>query len=180
MYVGHAAIALALKSRRPETAMLPLVLAAYGPDWLEVPFMIPHPHGPMAMFSHSLLAIAVGALLAALVYRLVVRRPGAMVILTGWLLHWPADLLTGRKPLFDERHLVGLDLYRLPIIDFALEGVVIAVACYLYSRAMARTPGQRRLVVALAVLLLLLQAGMDFSFTWVTARVTQMAVAQSR
>ena len=159
--------------------MLPLVLACYGPDWIEVPFMVPHPHGPMAMFSHSLTAIAVGASVAALLHALLVRRPGAMVILTGWLLHWPADLLTGRKPLFDERHLVGLDLYRLPIVDFALEGVVIAVACYLYSRAMASTPSQRRLVGALGVVLLLLQAGMDFSFTWITARVTQMAVAQS-
>ncbi len=179
MYAGHAAVALALKSRRPETAMLPLVLACYGPDWLEVPFMIPHAHEQMAMYSHSLLAIAVGGSLAALLYAFVVRRPGATVILAGWLLHWPADLLTGRKPLLDERHLVGLDLYRLPSVDFALEAVVIAVGCYLYSRTMARTPGQRRLVGALAVVLMLLQAGMDFSFTWLTARVTQMAVAQS-
>ena len=36
MYAGHAAVALALKTREPRLPMLPLALACYGPDWLEI------------------------------------------------------------------------------------------------------------------------------------------------
>ena len=36
MYVGHAAIALALKAREPRIPVAVLVLASFGPDWTEI------------------------------------------------------------------------------------------------------------------------------------------------
>ena len=178
MYVGHAAIALALKSRAPRVALVPLALACYGPDWIDVALMIPRPREGMASYSHSLPAVIIGALVASGLYALVVRRPGATMLLTGWLLHWPADVLTGRKPLIGLHQLVGLDLYHVAPFDFAIESALVVGGCMLYWRATAqgRQHGEaqvrrfaqedkprRRVVVALGVALILLQLGFDMT-----------------
>ena len=138
MYVGHAAIALALKSRSPRVPLLALTLACYGPDWVDAALMIPHPRAGMAPWSHSLPAVAIGALAAGAVYALFAQQPGATALIVGWLLHWPADFLTGLKPLVGLAPLVGLDLYHAPVADFALETACIVAACVLFSRSVAR------------------------------------------
>jgi hypothetical protein len=157
VYVGHAAIALVLKSRAPSVPIVPLALACYGPDWIDVALMLPSPRAGMAPYSHSLPAIVAGAMVASGLYALFARRPGALMLMAGWLLHWPADVLTGRKPLIGLQPLVGLDLYHAAPLDFALEGVVVIVACVLYARVRAHDRQQRRIIVALAVALIVLQ-----------------------
>jgi hypothetical protein len=70
VYTGHAAIALALKSRDPRVPIVPLAIACYGPDWLEVALMIPHPREGMAVYTHSIPAVLLGATLAGTLYTL--------------------------------------------------------------------------------------------------------------
>jgi hypothetical protein len=162
VYAGHAAIALALKTRDPRVPIVPLTLACFGPDWLEVVLMFPIKRAGMAVYTHSIPAVVIGATLAALVYA-AFRRPGAQMIFLGWLLHWPADLFTGLKPLFFPTPLIGLDLYKLPVMDFALESVVIIIGCAIYARRFAERGAVRRVVVAMGAALILLQGAVDGS-----------------
>ena len=180
MYTGHAAIALALKSCDPRVPLVPLAIACYGPDWIEVALMIPRARAGMAIYTHSIPAVMIGAVTASGLYALIARRPGARMILLAWLLHWPADLFTGRKPLIGLRPLIGLDLYHVPAADAVLEMVVIGVACTIYWRAFARTPAQRRLVLALGAVLALLQVTMDFVVSRIDKQPWNPSLAQER
>lgn len=161
MYLGHAAVALVLKSRAPQVPIVPLTIACYGPDWIDAALMIPAPREAMAPYSHSLPALAIGALLAGGLYGAVMRRPGAMLIMLAWLSHWPLDLITGLKPIIGVTPLIGLDLYHLPVADALLETAVIVMASVVYARALAPMRRQRAVVVGLAMTLVALQCGFD-------------------
>ena len=148
--------------------IVPLVLVCYGPDWLQwlLTLILDQPGiAEMSPHTHSVSAIIVCAFVAAGAYALVVRRPGVKWIFVGWLSHWPADFLTGRKPLTGVNDLVGLHLYAWPWADFVLESAVIVVGCGLYFRAFARGEGRatRWTVVAMAAALIALQGAMDLT-----------------
>ncbi|MEO6525916.1 MAG: hypothetical protein ABIP93_04775 [Gemmatimonadaceae bacterium] len=164
MYAGHAAIALALKARDPRVPIVPLALASFGPDWVELALMLPRPRAGMGIYTHSIPAVIVGAMLAAGLYT-AFKRPGARMILLAWLLHWPADLLTGRKPLILETPLVGLDLYNLPLADFALESAVVVIGCAIYARRFGARAEVRRTIVMLAAALIVLQGAVDVALS---------------
>ena len=161
MYAGHAAVALALKTRDPRVPMAPLVLACYGPDWLEIVLGFWRGRLEMSFYTHYLPGLLAGALAGAAIYVVVFRRPGGWIILSAWLLHWPADFFTAHKGLLSPTDRVGLDLYDLPVADFALEAIVILVCCGLYARTFAHSPAQRRWVAVMAAALLALQAMLD-------------------
>jgi ribosomal protein S27E len=160
VYAGHAAVALALRWREPRLPIVPLVLACYGPDWVETALMIPNARSAMATYTHSLPALLIGAALVTMLWK-AMRRPGASVLGVGWLLHWPADLFTGRKPLILPTPLFGLDLYKLPLADFVLESIVIAIGCAIYARGVPRRAEVRRVIVILGAALVALQAAAD-------------------
>jgi len=162
VYVGHAAVALALKTREPRVPMVPLLLACYGPDWLETILGFWHGRAEMGLYTHYLPGLLLGALTASALYVIVFRRPGGWVILTGWLLHWPADFFTGHKGLLSPTDRIGLDLYNLPAVDFAVEASLVLLCCALYARTFAHSPAQRRWVIAMAIALVGLQALLDF------------------
>jgi len=164
VYAGHAAVALALRGREPRLPVVPLVLACYGPDWVEVALMFPRARAGMAIYTHSLPALLIGAGLAAALWKLT-RRPGAWLLGLGWLLHWPADLFTGRKPLFLATPLVGLDLYKLPWVDFLIESTVIAIGCAIYARGFPARAEVRRVIVVLGAALIALQAAVDVALS---------------
>ena len=166
MYAGHAAIALALKAREPRLPIVPLALACYGPDWIEVALMLARVHPGTGVYTHSIPAVVIGAAIAAAGYA-AFRRPGARLIFLGWLLHWPADMFTGRKPLLDGAPLVGLDLYKLPVVDFALESVIVGIACVIYARQFATRAEPRRTIVILGVALILIQGAVDMALAMV-------------
>ena len=164
MYVGHAAVALALRGREPRLPIVPLVLACYGPDWVEVALMVPHARAGMAQYTHTIPAVVIGAALATALWSLT-RRPGAWLLGLGWLLHWPADLFTGRKPLFFPTPLIGLDLYKLPWADFLFESTVVAIGCAIYARGFPARAELRRVIVILGVALIALQAAVDVALS---------------
>ena len=165
MYVGHVAVALALKSRDPRIPIVPLILACYGPDWLEIFLGLWHGRPAMALYTHYLPGLLAGALAAAALYVIFIRRPGGWLILAGWLLHWPADFFTAHKGLISPTDRIGLDLYNLPAADFALEAVVTLACCFLYARTFAHSRAQRRWAVAMAAGLLVLQAMLDYGLS---------------
>ena len=161
MYLGHSAVALAIKAREPRIPIVPLTVACYGPDWMQWLLGITLRREGMSPYTHSIPAVLIGAGVAAAAYALIARRPGARWIALAWLLHWPADFFTGSKPVAGVNELVGLQLYARPGIDFALEATVLAIGCALYARAFARSPRQLWLVVALGVALVGIQGALD-------------------
>jgi hypothetical protein len=163
VYAGHAAVALALKTRDPRVPMVPLTLACYGPDWLEIVLGFWRGRNEMALYTHYIPGLFAGGLAAAALYVIVFRRPGGWIILTGWLLHWPADFFTAHKGLLSPTDRVGLDLYNLPAADFVLEAALVLACCALYARTFAHSPAQRRWVAAMTLALLALQAMLDAS-----------------
>jgi hypothetical protein len=164
VYAGHAAVALALRWREPRLPIVPIVLACYGPDWVEVALMAPNPQAGMATYTHSIPAMLLGAALVAALWRLT-RRPGASLLAVGWLLHWPADLFTGHKPFILSAPLIGFDLYNLPFADFLLEATVIAIGCAIYARGAPRRAEFRRVIVILGAALIALQAAVDVALS---------------
>ncbi len=164
MYAGHAAIALALTRREPRLPIVPLVLAAFGPDWLEALLGIWMEHGTTAVYTHSIPAVLIGGGLAAAACA-ATRRPGAGTIFLAWLLHYPADLFTGRKPLVFAEPVIGLGLYASPAADFALESAVIAIGCVLYARRFPPRGELRRVVVILGAALIAMQAAVDVALS---------------
>ena len=162
VYAGHAAVALALKTREPRVPMAVLVAACFGPDWVELFLGLFLGRGNGETYSHFIPGVLLGASAAALLYAVVFRRPGSRWVALGWLLHWPADFLTAHKPLVNPGHIVGLDFYNLPIVDFMIEATLVAGLAWLYARTFARERGQRRWVLASAVALLGLQGMLDF------------------
>ena len=163
MYLGHAAVALAIRSRAPHVPVVPLTLACYGPDWIDAALMFPAQRDGVALYSHSLPALILGALLASVLYALLARRPGALAILAGWLLHWPLDLFTGLKPIVRAQPLIGLDLYHVPWADTVVESAVIVAACVIAQRSMRPGRARRRVVVALGAVLLSTQFAFDLA-----------------
>lgn len=160
MYAGHSAVALALRGRNPEVAFFPLVLACYGPDWVDMVLMVVSSYRSAEVYSHSIPAVLIGALMAAGLMAVFDLR-GAGTVLMGWLLHWPADLLTGLKPLVGPVPLVGLDLYRVPLADFVMEAVLVCAGAAIYLRAFPVTRRRTALVVATAAILIVSQAAVD-------------------
>ena len=142
--------------------MVPLVLAAYGPDWLELVLGLTRGRSTMALYTHYLPGLLAGALGAAALYVILFRRPGGWIILAAWLLHWPADFFTAHKGLLSPTDRIGVDLYNLPGADFVLEASLVMICCALYARTFAHSPAQRRWVLAMAAALMTLQAMLDY------------------
>ena len=160
MYAGHAGIAIALKGGERRVSIVALTLACFGPDWVTAALLVAGQGELAGVLSHSIPAVLVGAAAAAWLYRLS-GRPGAGSILAGWLLHWPADLLTGKKPMVLASPLVGLGLYDRPAVDFVVESLVVAAGCVLYARSYPRRADVRRVIVILGVSLIALQGVVD-------------------
>lgn len=162
MYAGHAAIALALKTREPRVPIAVLVAACFGPDWAELFVGLTFGRSRGEVYSHFIPGVVVCALLAAALYKAVTLLPGARYVAIAWLLHWPADFLTAHKPLIVPTHIVGLDFYDLPLVDFAIEGLLVAGCSIIYARAFATDRTRRRWVVGAAAALLAIQGVLDY------------------
>lgn len=167
MYAGHAGLALYVKAKRPRIPLSLLMLAAFGPDWIEWLLGAKGRESPEAQFaSHSIPAVIIGALVMATAYFVGRRdRPGrreALAIGLLYLSHWVVDFITGVKPTWAGGPMVGLKLYDLPVADFALEAVVVIVCSTIYLRSLQRP--LRRFEAALpAIGLLAVQLLFNFS-----------------
>ncbi|HEX5971941.1 MAG TPA: hypothetical protein VFY85_08455 [Gemmatimonadaceae bacterium] len=163
MYAGHAAVALAIKTRAPRVPMWVLVAAAFGPDWVELFLGLVKGRATGETYSHFIPGVLLGACAAALLYEILFRRRGGRWVAVAWLLHWPADFLTAHKPLIDPGgRVIGLDLYNLPIVDFIMESALVVGCAWLYRRHYAPERWQRRWIAMAAIVLVLIQSVLDY------------------
>jgi hypothetical protein len=155
MVAGHAALGLLIKARRPRPATVLLIAAAFGPDLLEWAFAAMGQHN--RELSHSIIAVGVGALVAALGYATIGKGSAgdATAVAVAWLSHWPADFLTGIKPTWPGGPDVGLNLYSSPAFDLVMESGLVIIAWLLYRRTL--NPKQIGRSVLVPVLLIAAQ-----------------------
>lgn len=161
MFAGHAAIAAFAGATRPRIPFLPLVLAAYAADALEIAFhAFGADHAFAMQWSHSITAMVIGGLAFGALTFLGYRR-GDVALLAGivYASHWLCDLLTGEgKPTWVGGPSFGFGLYQDPVADFALETALVIAAGLIYQW---RRPTRTRRIVAAAVVLVALQLGFN-------------------
>lgn len=144
MYTGHAGLALFAKSRSRRLSLALLVAVAFAPDWIEWAMGAKRGAATRAtMLSHSIISVAAGATLAALL-ALAVRRSGreAFTLFALYVSHWLADFLTGRKPTWPHGPTVGLGLYDHPFVDFAMEAAICIACSVAYLRTLPEGEGR--------------------------------------
>jgi membrane-bound metal-dependent hydrolase YbcI (DUF457 family) len=137
MRVGHAGVALAAKRVAPTAPLWLLIAAAYGPDILEVALRV------FGLFnralSHSLIAVGLGATILALGFFSERRdRRAAVAIWVTYVLHWPADYITGTKPTWPGGPWVGLNLYDRPVLVWVVDLGVLAAGALIYATGLRR------------------------------------------
>lgn len=164
MYIGHVGVALAAKRLRPGIGLLVLLVATYAPDWVDAGLCVAGVYNPDAMLSHSIPVIALLALLGFTLYGIRTRDWTAASIVAAVIVsHMLLDWVTGSKPTWPGGAMIGLQLYDRPIVDFVLEGVLIAAGAVLYGRTL---PARRRPWLDVAIMggaLLALQLGIDIA-----------------
>lgn len=153
MFIAHQGVALAAKAAAPRVSLGPLFVAAM---WLDLVWPIFLLVGieevairpgdtavtPLAFvsypYSHSLLFVALWAVLLAVLYGLVTRywRAAALIALLV-LSHWVLDLIVHRPdlPLYPDGPVVGLGLWNSPAGTLIAEFGLLALGVALYVRA---------------------------------------------
>ena len=165
MYTGQFGIALAGKGLHPRIPLWGLILAAFGLDLVSSTLKLIGHSGLLKTWAESGAGALVVAALAALVYRLFRRGDGRGTFLMAGvaLLHLPADLAANEVPLWPGGPRLGAALYKHPIADFAVEGVVVLAGWLIYRRSL---PAGGRRWPAWASLILLVGLQAAFSFDW--------------
>lgn len=137
MRVGHAGVALAAKRVAPTAPLWLLVVAAYGPDILEVALRVFGSYN--RALSHSLIAVALGATILAMGF-FSERRDwrGTIAIWLTYVLHWPADYITGTKPTWPGGPWVGLNLYDHRVLVWVVDLGVLFAGALIYASGRRR------------------------------------------
>ncbi len=183
MFIGHAAVALAVRPKVPGRSLGVLFAAAYLIDlvWpvlllLGIETVVVEPGNtaftPLAFvhypWTHSLLAVFVWAVLFALVVMRPPRSRGEFLVLSGLVVsHWLLDFLTHRPdlPLYPgSATMAGLSLWQSVPATLIVEGGLFAAALVIYTRTSA--PADRTGTVAfwwLVALLVVIWASGPFS-----------------
>lgn len=164
MVVGHYAASFAAKRLRPSIPLWVLFLAAQLIDIFWAVFILLRierarvspgvtPINPIDFsympYTHSLLAVILWSLAAALCYRFWARpRRWSTAMIVGAVVfsHWLLDLLVHRPvlPLYGDVFKVGLGLYQVPALALLLEvGLLFgAMSCYLGGTTPAGQAGR--------------------------------------
>lgn len=156
MFVGHAAVAAFAAAARPRFPLVPLLVAAYAADLIEILLRGLGVTPAVAMlWSHSVSALAAGAAVASILGWVATRRLDfAVALAVVYASHGLGDLLTGEhKPTWAGGPTYGFGLYQQPAADFAIEiGLVLAAAALYHWRR--HVPGRRLAIVLTAAVLL--------------------------
>lgn len=170
MYVGHVGVALGAHGIRKAIPLWLLIIASQLPDWTDAVFCVANVRpSPVGILSHSIPAVAVLALVAALAYAILLRDPAGMLLVAIVVLsHAAGDYVTGLKPTWVGGPMIGMMLYRRPVIDFIFESLVIISGWLLYRRSLS--PGRRSSepVFTLLAALLAIQAAADVVLSFTT------------
>ena len=163
MYAGHVGVALGAHGLRKAIPLWFLIIASQLPDWTDAAFCLAsiRPSTP-GILSHSIPAVSLLALVAAVAYVIAMRDPAGMLVVAVVVLsHAAGDYLTGLKPTWSGGPMVGLMLYHRPLVDFAIEAFVVIVGWTVYRRSLSVDRRSSEPVFTLLGTLLVIQAGAD-------------------
>lgn len=153
MIVGHVGVAAAARSGWRRTSLPWLLVACVAPDLVDVALAIGRVCNPYGLYSHT---VPAAALLAAVLggAALLVTDSRATAVATALmvLLHLPLDLVTGHKIFWPGGPMMGLGVYRHPLLDFVIEAPILIAGWWLLRRSRSG-PWWATSVVALGVLL---------------------------
>jgi hypothetical protein len=155
MFVGHYGVSFAAKRLDRSIPLWTLFISVQLLDVLWAPFVLLGVEkvrivpgitasNPLDLYympyTHSLVGAFVWSAAAFLIYRLTKRRSGvgaAVIVALAVLSHWVLDVIVHRPdlPLFDDAAKVGLGLWNLPAIAFALEAAILFGGIWLYVGA---------------------------------------------
>lgn len=161
MYVGHVGAALGAKRVVPSIALGTFVIAAYLPDWMDATLCVTGRYHDAQMYSHSVPAVLVLAVLAGATQ---FKRQGigpALAVAAVVISHVLLDYLTGIKPTWPGGPFIGLEIYRHPVVDVIVESALIIVGWLWYRQTLPRPARKLNDSSLMLLLLLLLQAGVD-------------------
>ena len=163
MYAGHVGIAIGAKGLRKSIPLWFLIVASQLPDWADASLCLANIRTPIpGMYSHSLPAIGILALAAAAAYCVIERDvSGIILVIAVVVSHAAGDYLTGLKPTWSGGPVIGLELYRRPVIDFLVESVVILGGWLLYRRSLPLDRRSSRQAFEMIGVLIVIQAGAD-------------------
>jgi len=170
VYAGHIGIALGAHGIRKAIPLWLLVIASQLPDWADAGLCLANirPTVP-GLYSHSFPAVGILALIAAVVYSMMVRDPAGMfIVATVVVSHALLDFLTGTKPTWIGGPVVGLGLYHHPLIDFAIEAMVLTAGWLIYRQSLPEDRRSSAPVFTLLGALLAIQAAADIFFSFAT------------
>jgi membrane-bound metal-dependent hydrolase YbcI (DUF457 family) len=180
MFVGHYGVSFAAKRVAPTIPLWALFIAVQLLDVLWAPCIllgiekvriVPGitASNPLDLYympyTHSLLAALLWSAGAFSVYRLFATRglveKAAFVVALAVLSHWILDFLVHRPdlPLYDNTAKVGLGLWNVPAIAFALEAALLFGGMWLYfgTGLVPRLP-----MVVFGLVMLIIQAHVFF------------------
>ncbi len=165
MIVGHIGIAFGARAldKRQVSARAPLLwllAASVAPDMADGMLALGKYCNPEGIFSHSLPAVAILAMLfGAGAYLHTRSMATAALVALLVVMHLPPDYITGRKALWPGGPVAGLYLYRWGWADFLIEIPVIILGWWMLRRA----DYSPKWVVSATVLVALIavQAGFD-------------------
>lgn len=146
-----------------------LIIASQLPDWADAGLCLANVRTTVpGLYSHSLPAVGVLAVIGAITYCFMVRDVAGMLLVAAVVAsHAVGDFFTGLKPTWPGGPVVGLQLYHHPVADFAIEALVLVAGWLLYRKSLPED--RRSSLPAFTVLgaLLAIQAGADIflSFT---------------
>lgn len=160
MITGHLGVAAAANARWPALSLLWLVPVAIAPDLLDVGYSVARICSPYGLYSHTVPAAALtAAVLGGIAFLATGSRAAGLITAGVVLAHLPLDLVTGRKIFWPGGPLLGLQLYRRPVLDFLVE-VPIGLGGWWLLRRSGRAPRYAAAGIA-ALGLVLLQATFD-------------------
>jgi hypothetical protein len=166
VYLGHVGAALAGKRARTSVGLLALLIATYAPDWVDTGLCLTNSYNEQGMYSHSIPAVALFAVLGFLVYFVTTRdRVGATVVAAVVLSHMVLDWVTGYKPTWPGGPMIGLQLYGHPAADFVAEGFVLAIGAALYATTLPPKTRKWSDGAIMFVALIVMQLGADVAHT---------------
>jgi len=168
VYAGHVGVALGAHGIRKAIPLWFLIIASQLPDWADAGWCLADVRtSPIGILSHSIPAVSVLAIIAAIFYVVWLRDPAGMLLVFLFVLsHAAGDYVTGIKPTWGGGPTIGLMLYRKPVIDFVIESAVIVAGWSLYRRSLPVDRRSTGPVFTMLGTLLVIQAGADVFLTF--------------
>lgn len=161
MYVGHVGVALGAKRFAPSVALGTLVFATYLPDWIDAALCVTGRYHDAQMLSHSVPAALILSVLAGASVFGQGDRGAFFIVAAIVISHVLLDYITGIKPTWPGGPSIGLQVYGRPIMDFAVESIVIIGGWILYKRTLPSSNGSWNLSTVMLAVLLFMQAAVD-------------------